>query len=297
MVSVGIVLITFNRSKLLSKALDSLLVQSFPGRKKIYVIDNASTDDTAQIVASKHSPLICYLHSRTNLGGAGGFRWGMQQAYQDGFDWVWMLDDDVVAAPNCLERLLQYKDKKVLVPARSNKEGQLVEFSALKYDLTNPFYIKPKRLQVCDIYSQRNDLPELLEIVNFSFEGVLIHRFVIEKVGFPFAEYFISADDTDYAQRIRLKGFPIYLVREAVVVRQLAFNQTKALLSWKGYYMYRNMLILHFLYGTNLAVRLKPYFLILGAFLTGKFKKNPNLSFSLFCDARRLAYRLKRRFN
>ena len=48
-------------------------------------------------------------------------------------------------------------------------------------------------------------------------------------------------------------------VRDAVLVRQLDFDQQHDARSWKGYYMYRNLFVVHLRYGENVLVRLKPY--------------------------------------
>ncbi|MCV2509324.1 MAG: glycosyltransferase, partial [Neisseriaceae bacterium] len=82
MISVGIVIVTYNRADLLSDTLDAVLAQDFSGHKIIYVIDNASTDHTYEVVHSKDSDLIEYIRSDVNLGGAGGFNLGVREAYQ-----------------------------------------------------------------------------------------------------------------------------------------------------------------------------------------------------------------------
>ena len=48
-------------------------------------------------------------------------------------------------------------------------------------------------------------------------------------------------------------------MRDAVLVRQLAFSQQHALDTWKGFYMYRNLFVVHFRHGENALVRAKPY--------------------------------------
>jgi rhamnopyranosyl-N-acetylglucosaminyl-diphospho-decaprenol beta-1,3/1,4-galactofuranosyltransferase len=82
---------------------------------------------------------------------------------------------------------------------------------------------------------------------------------VIEAIGLPDPAYFIFYDDADFAIRSRRAGFPIVAVRDAVLVRQLDFDQQHALDTWKGYYMYRNLFVVHLRYGENAAVRLKPW--------------------------------------
>src|SRR4029079_8658297 len=66
-------------------------------------------------------------------------------------------------------------------------------------------------------------------------------------------------DDADFALRARKAGYRIWAVRDAVLVRQLAFSQELALARWKGYYMYRNLFVVHFRHGQNALVRAKPY--------------------------------------
>lgn len=84
-------------------------------------------------------------------------------------------------------------------------------------------------------------------------------------------------------------------MREAKIVRLLPFQQQLALRTWKGRFMYRNMFVIHFLYGKNWAVRLKPYILMTGAFLLGKLRKNNALSFGLLKEARVLSRLIKKR--
>jgi rhamnopyranosyl-N-acetylglucosaminyl-diphospho-decaprenol beta-1,3/1,4-galactofuranosyltransferase len=82
-------------------------------------------------------------------------------------------------------------------------------------------------------------------------------------VGLPDPRFFIFYDDVDYALRARRAGFPIVALRDAVVVRQLDFDQQHDTRSWKGYYMYRNLFVVHFRYGENALVRCKPYLIAL----------------------------------
>jgi GT2 family glycosyltransferase len=142
---------------------------------------------------------------------------------------------------------------------REDLDGRLVEKSATRFDLRNPLAIKPKTASVETTYSTRAAMPSLVEIEVVAFEGFLVRREVVERVGLPDPEFFIFYDDADFALRAREAGYRIWAVRDAVLVRQLAFSQELALESWKGYYMYRNLFVVHFRHGTNALVRAKPY--------------------------------------
>ncbi len=98
-----------------------------------------------------------------------------------------------------------------------------------------------------------------MEIEVVAFEGFLVRSEVIGAIGLPDESFFIFYDDVDFAIRARRAGYRIWAVRDAVLVRQLDFDQQLALGSWKGYYMYRNLFAVHFRYGENRLVRAKPY--------------------------------------
>jgi GT2 family glycosyltransferase len=87
----------------------------------------------------------------------------------------------------------------------------------------------------------------------------MVSRRVVEAIGLPDPSYFIFYDDVDFALRARRAGFRIWAVRDAVLVRQLDFDQQHDLSGWKGYYMYRNLFAVHLRYGENALVRLKPW--------------------------------------
>ena len=110
-------------------------------------------------------------------------------------------------------------------------------------------------------------MPLTVPLENVAFEGFIVHRDVVARVGLPDPTYFIFYDDCDWAIRIRHAGFAIVAVRDAAMVRQLDFDQQHDLSSWKGFFMYRNLFVVHFRYGENAAVRLKPYLMVVAVLL------------------------------
>jgi len=261
-VSVAVVIVTFNRSHLLTGCLDGLAAQT-ASIDEIFVVDNASTDDTPQVLAARSDLPITILRQAENSGGAGGFHVGVKAAYQAGHDVIWLMDDDVVAHPNCLAALLATGAPAAMV-VREGPDGRLAEKSAMRFDLSSPWVLKPKTKAVDTEFATREQMPSTVPLENVAFEGFMVRREVIDAVGLPDPSYFIFYDDCDYAIRIRRAGFAIVAVRDAAMTRQLAFDQQHDLSSWKGYYMYRNLFAVHFRYGENSLVRLKPYVLAAG---------------------------------
>ena len=258
--TVAVVVVTYNRADLLGRTLDGLAAQTHRP-DAVVVVDNASTDHTREVldrhVSSAALPLQ-RLHLETNTGGAGGFRAGVEAAYTQGYDRIWLMDDDVVPAPDCLA-VLMGEDEACVMSVREDAHGHLAEKAATDFDLTRPWSVRPKRASVQTAYGERSAMPERVELHNIAFEGFLVRREVVEAVGLPDESFFIFYDDVDFALRVRRAGYTIWAVRDAVLVRQLDFDQKNALDTWKGYYMYRNLFAVHLRYGENALVRLKPW--------------------------------------
>ncbi len=266
--SVAVVVVTYNRAELLTRVLDGLAAQTHPP-DAVIVVDNASTDQTAQVLADRSVRAdlpLQVISSSQNLGGAGGFHAGTEAAFRAGFDRIWLIDDDVVPAVDCLA-VLMAADEDCLMVVREDLAGALVEKAAVRFDLSNPFAIRPKTASVDSTYASRAQMPERVAVENVAFEGFMVRRGVVEQIGLPDPSFFIFYDDVDYAIRARNAGHTIWALRDARLIRQLDFNQQHDLSGWKGFYMYRNLFVVHLRYGTNPLVRLKPLLIMLAVVL------------------------------
>jgi rhamnopyranosyl-N-acetylglucosaminyl-diphospho-decaprenol beta-1,3/1,4-galactofuranosyltransferase len=259
--TVAVVVVTYNRAALLTRMLAGLTALD-RRPDAVIVVDNASTDHTATVLAGAAASWpglpLQVIRPGENLGGAGGFHAGVEAAQEQGFDRVWLMDDDVVPAPDCLSVLMAV-DEDCLMAVREDTQGRLTEKAATRFDLRNPLRIKPKLSMVEDDYADRASMPELVELHNVAFEGFMARRTVVERIGLPDPSFFIFYDDVDFALRARRAGYRIWAVRDAVLVRQLDFDQQHDLSGWKGYYMYRNLFTVHLRYGENALVRAKPW--------------------------------------
>ena len=79
----------------------------------IIIIDNASNDGTDNALDEyiKNNDII-YINMKTNLGGAGGFQYGIRFAVENNYDYIWMMDDDCMPCSDAIEELL-YVDLKL----------------------------------------------------------------------------------------------------------------------------------------------------------------------------------------
>ena len=266
--TVAVVVVTYNRAELLEECLGAL-ARSTRTPDAVIVVDNASADRTPELlqkaVAEKLLPLQV-LRTEENLGGAGGFHRGVAAAYVAGYDRIWLMDDDVLPDPDCLAVMMRHPGP-ALMAVREDRDGRICEKAATVFDLTRPWAVRPKRQMVEQRHPTREGMPAEIPLENVAFEGFMVHRDVVRDVGLPDPGFFIFYDDVDFALRTRRAGYPIVALRDAVLVRQLDFDQQHDMRGWKGYYMYRNLFVVHRRYGENALVRWKPLLVTLAVLL------------------------------
>lgn len=101
---VAVVVVTYNRKKLLQKNIKALLAQTYKNILDILVIDNASTDSTKESIQQYiNNKDIIYINTGRNLGGAGGFNFGMRKAAELNYKYMWIMDDDTIPLQQLLK--------------------------------------------------------------------------------------------------------------------------------------------------------------------------------------------------
>ena len=99
--SICIVVVTWNRLEMLKACVAA--AEKNAATADILVVDNASTDGTGEWLTSQSG--INVLSLTENTGGAGGFAAGMKWAYDRGYGWMWIMDDEVVPLEGALDVL------------------------------------------------------------------------------------------------------------------------------------------------------------------------------------------------
>lgn len=237
------IVVTYNRKALLLETLRALAGQSvLPDR--IVVIDNNSTDGTAEMLAG-HSLSLPLEHVRLmkNGGGAGGFKCGMQCACALGADWLWVMDDDCVPRPEALSALLS---------ALADPEVAEAGFLASRVLWTDGSPCLMNLPVAHRLWAEPHDRQaRLSRIVSSSFVSMLVSRRAVERVGFPVAEFFIWFDDVEYSRRVSA-GMTAYLVTDSVVehhtptnLSPLDFRLVTPASLWKYRYGIRNETAFH----------------------------------------------------
>ncbi|WP_426244845.1 glycosyltransferase family 2 protein [Nocardioides sp. LHG3406-4] len=196
------VVVTFNRLALVQRLLARL--REVEGLAQILVLDNASTDGTgewlAREAASGSTPGLLARSLPTNRGGAGGFHDGLAWAIDLDAELVWLMDDDGVPEPDCLELLLEHAGSlDFWGPA------VLAEHDASR--LCFPIRLPGSSRVVHDMAAvEKAATHGLIRDVVIPFNGVLVTSELVDRIGLPREEFFIWGDDVEYLWRAMESG-------------------------------------------------------------------------------------------
>ncbi len=215
--STAAVIVTFNRSAKLVRVIAALQAQTVRP-DFILVIDNASTDDTAEVVGRMTDPAIRHIRLPENIGGAGGFHEGMRLAYEQGANYLWISDDDAYPEPDALEKLLDaitgFEARYLWRPSFACSNVKWIDGSHCEMNTPGPVWDWPR------FYTP--ETPWTL-VRSCSFVSVLIPRWAVTEHGLPIKDYFIWYDDAEYTQRIA-KSYPGIFVPDSLVVHDTPDN-------------------------------------------------------------------------
>ena len=232
--TVAAIVPTYNRESELRVCLRSLLAQTTP-LGAVYVIDNGST--TEELLRQISRQGIRYVRLPENTGSAGGFRAGMELAFNDGFEWLWITDNDSIPRPDSLEALLRAAETHQDVLAFAPMKIRSSDGGVLKCDgIWDP--ITHRTLDAPGCAYQRNESFEVDWTAN---TGLLVHRKAIEKIGHMRADLFAFGEDNEYCRRLRRITRILVIPESRVAHPEMGMGwPVPAKSLWKLYYLIRN---------------------------------------------------------
>ncbi|WP_307855887.1 glycosyltransferase family 2 protein [Nocardioides faecalis] len=200
------VVVTFNRLAMLQRLVARL--RETPDLDRILVVDNASTDGTGEWLAGLDTDVVAHETLPSNTGGAGGFHHGLAWAVREGADLVWLMDDDGLPEPDCLAVLLERQQRDSLDfcgPAVLAEQDP----SRLCFPIRLPGTTSVVH-GMAEVELAARD--GLIDDVVIPFNGVLVTRELVERIGLPREEFFIWGDDVEYLWRAERAGARIATV-------------------------------------------------------------------------------------
>jgi GT2 family glycosyltransferase len=255
-IRVAAVVVTYNRRDCLAACLANLFAQG-ERLSAIIVVDNASTDGTREameaLAGPTGGPAVIYHRLEQNLGGAGGFAHGVALGRDCGFDWLWLMDDDVEVMHAALERMWPWFLQPGVVGVANMKYaadgtpllthvGWSVRGGGELMGLRHP--------------TGTEGLRDGLAIDVSSFVGFAVSVRAVERIGLPNARLFLHGDDFEFCFRLRQRGTVVLVASAGVVHRAEAKRYESRLVGppgrrvqsltirslWSTWFAYRNSL-------------------------------------------------------
>lgn len=257
-----------NRWQFLEQVLKRVL--SLHQVSQVVVVNNASAYSVDEKVAGLENSKVIVLNNADNIGSAGGYKQAIEYACrQTDADMIWLLDDDNLPDENALAGLLAKwnelevdNNKKALYCLR---EDRLPHVKIARGENPARYYLVPDNFMGFSVFNilrnqfyKRNDkfdkevdYKDKVMMPYVPYGGLLMHRGMVELIGYPDERFFVYVDDSEYTYRITQSGGTIWLIPSCKVIdidmSQGINYQPKAfhshlldLWSFRTYYAIRN---------------------------------------------------------
>ena len=210
--------------------------------EQIILVDNASTDGSVEAIRAQFKNAIQLIQNQENIGFAAGNNQGFEKAYQLGAEWVLLLNNDTIVAPDFFDQIEKAID--------TNSKYEILSPAIFYYSEPDilwhlgSFRI-PGTLLARNRYSNKplpKNLPDLLPVDFISGCAMLIKSDVYKKVGLFDARFFAYWEEVDFCFRARKSGFQICVMINSRIWHKVSktANRDK---SQKRYLNTRNIIL------------------------------------------------------
>lgn len=238
MKTTGIVICNYNKCDYVLGCIQSVL-ESKTDDYDLYVVDNASTDDSVEKIQELYGDRLNLIVNEENLGGSGGFNTGIRKVVSAGYKYVWCLDNDVLVDEEALSYLVKFLDE--------HEETGMV--GSKVYHMENPDYVQQFGItidfnELCVEAKYLNEfedgtMPEVVYSDAVAACSVLVRTSLIKEIG-PMPEAnFLYWDDTEWGYRCNKAGYKVASYGKSKVLHAMGAKK-ESVNTFPVYYAWRN---------------------------------------------------------
>lgn len=205
----------------------------------IYVVDNASTDGSADRIGRQFGKKVTILQNAENLGGSGGFGRGLRMAVEEGYPYIMMLDNDAYVDRDTIKKLHRYLEENPgvgIVGAKimmSDDPGRIMDYAK-----TIDFEAFIDRSKWCGkLDSEETQEPRECDFA--AATAAMVRREVLLKCGGMDEAHFIYYDDIELGYRIKQSGYKVVSLGNAKAWHKSGMTR-KTSNTFARYYLTRN---------------------------------------------------------
>ncbi|MBI3967978.1 MAG: glycosyltransferase family 2 protein [Chloroflexi bacterium] len=227
-VALSVVVVSFNTHELLRACLDSVLSQRLPpergDRLELIVVDNASSDGSADMVETVFGDSVGLVRNKWNLGFAAANNLGLRRAKGR---YVMLLNSDTVVQRDAFLTLVRFMDHHPEVgmagPRLLNPDGTIqpasFHFPTLLMLWLDFFPSHPRLLGSVWNGRYRAELAERPFSIDHPLGAcIIVRREAMDEVGILDEGFFMYCEEVDWCYRMRASGWKIYHVPNARVL-------------------------------------------------------------------------------
>lgn len=235
--SLTVIVLNWNNATDTLTCLESLARQEYPHR--VLVVDNGSTDDSVARIRAAF-PEVEILETGENLGYAGGNNVGIRYALAQGAEYLLILNNDVVLAPDCLSRLMEaletHPEVEIASPLIANMADGETIWALGQY--------VNRRTGTVSRYAAGESIKkwhhrEPFQITAISGTAWLASRKALETIGLLDEQFFLYYEETDWSLQASRHGYTLWVVPDAILWHKVSatLGTTSPIVD---YYMTRN---------------------------------------------------------
>jgi GT2 family glycosyltransferase len=237
---VAVLVCCLNQRRFLPDCFQSLRRQDY-GRFRTYLLDNASSDGSAEYVEVEY-PECTVMRTGGNLGFATANNLGLRRAFADGAEFCVLLNTDTAAEPSMISELVT----SYLTRLSTDASVGLVQATVLLFEQRDRVNTTGNALHYLgygfcrDYFKLHVPLAEDRRILSASGAAMLISKRYYEAVGGFDDEFFVYNEDQNLSWRGLLQGFTHVVSARAIVYHKYAFREH----SFKMYHSEKNRLMM-----------------------------------------------------
>lgn len=206
------IILNTNRREDTLECLGSLQQSTYPSLA-IIVLDNHSTDGSAQAIHSNF-PLAQLIELTENRGYAGNNNVGIAAALAQGADWVLVLNEDTILAPDCIKQLVH----------AGESDSHIGMVGPMVYHYDEPDVIQSaggwtnRHWESGHLAQDEKDRGQFTAPHSVDWLtgcGILVRRDVIEQVGMLDERFFIYYEEKEWCVRAQKAGWGLVHVPQA----------------------------------------------------------------------------------
>ena len=234
------VVLNFNRREDTLQCISSLAQNTYKNQK-IILLDNSSTDGSVKAVEARF-PEVQIIRLQQNLGYAGNNNVGIDEAMRQGAEWIFVLNEDTVLAPDCVAQLVSVGEGDPTIGivgpmVYHHDEPEIIQSAGGKMDK----YFRAEHLGQNQVDRGQYPQPHLVEWISGC--GIMVRRAVIDQIGTIDARFFYYAEEFEWCIRASEVGWKIVHIPQAKLWHkgvQRNYHPKPSLM----YYFTRNRLLL-----------------------------------------------------